>query len=259
MKRQVIALIVLTFATFGAAKGQDNKVLTIGNTEITLQSPITVGPKNTKQDSIRIIKESVGKRESQKYWYKRKYVKFYLGLGFATDGSFTGENYAPVASGPSIDFQTGVKFFYRPCRWYAIGTRIQYSYVNYKFRDVSSSNTIIPDVPGDPFAAYYRTDNLGTALLNRFYINRKIYVEAGVYGDWLMSKRFIVKTHMEESDCSLTYRDDELFSSFQAGAELSIGFRVFSVFAKYRFTDLFYRNVIACDPERLNVGVLLSF
>lgn len=258
-----IALFIIVFSCFSSQdiSAQEKKKLTIGNTEITLRSPITVGPAEETTDTIYYSwNETPDKKKKKKhYGYSRNFVKVYFGFGFATEGSFNGERYIPVYFGPSMDLQTGLRFYYRPCRWYAVGTQVQYSYFSYKLRDAAKNDRIIRDIPGTPSAEYYRTDNLGTAWLNRFYIVKRLYVEIGAYGDWVVGKRYIVKTTIDNENQTMKYRNDDLFTSFQAGIQSSIGYGCFSLYAKYRLTDMYYRDMVANDPPRLNLGMMFSF
>lgn len=266
MKRVLYVIIAISIAlTVMPEKAGAQKKLKIGGTEIVLQSPLKFEkdiPVDTSEVVVTVeVVDKAGKVEKtttrKKYPnYRRYYTDFYYGMGLATNASFGGEKYYPsVQYGNSMDIMTGLKFFYRPARWYAVGTQIQYSFYSYRIDGAAQAGFIGEDVPGIIQAEYFRSDNIGTAWLNRFIIHRRFFIELGVYGDYSVSKRFMLKTN----EGKVKYRDAKRFTPLQAGLQASINVGCFSLYTKYRLTDMFNHEYISCEPPRLNVGAMLTF
>lgn len=254
-----IVIILGVWSTNIAAQ----KRLVIGDKEIILQSPMRVVDKGEiiERDTVYVFTEVEAKEKKRKSYHRRSFKDIYFGMGGAIDrASFTkNEEFFPMYAGRSLDLQTGIKYYFRPARAYAIGIQLQYSFFSYSLETESAKLLMDGEIPGAPYSHYFRSDNLGIGLLNRFYLYRKIYLEIGVYGDISVSKRYMVKTMINGKKEKAKYWDEDKYNPLQAGVQLSLGFGCLSIYAKYRVTDMFNTAVLPNDPLRLNIGAMISF
>lgn len=261
-----ILLAVAILLATGTWNANAQKKLKIGKTEIILQSPMKIQETKPLVDTndvtitIETVKSEDGNvKQTTKKTYRHinhSFTDFYFGMGLSTMAGLNGEKYYPtVQYGKAFDLQTGLKFFFRPVRWYAIGTQFQYSFYSYRMDGAAQAGFIGEPMPENIRSEYFKTDNVGTAWLNRFYIYRDFHIELGVYGDYSFSKRYVVKTDNEK----FKYRDCNRFTPLQAGVQASICIDWFSIYAKYRITDMFNHEILPLDPPRLNIGAMLTF
>lgn len=268
-----IAAIAAMLLALGTVDASAQKKLRIGKTEIILQTPLKIYDSKEVVDTVKVpitittVKSTDGKivEKTAHYGkshkvirnYSRTFTDFYFGMGMFTNGAFGGEKYYPtVQYGKAFDLQTGLKFFYRPARWFAIGTQIQYSYYSYRIDGASQNGFIGEPLPADITAEYFRSDNAGTALLNRFWLFRNNSLEIGVYGDYSFSKRYVVKTL---SDGKQKYRDCNRFTPLQAGVQVSLNLDWFCIYTKYRITNMFNHDLLPLGPPRWTVGAMIQF
>src|SRR5574344_2462194 len=129
----VIAIFLTNALNINVAK--EKKKLKIGGSEIVFQSPFQL-EKDIALDTSEVvitvetvINDGGVETKTTKKRYpgdRSRYTDFYFGMGLATDIGFSGEKFYPeVQYGNSMELMTGLKFFYRPARWYAVGTKIQ--------------------------------------------------------------------------------------------------------------------------------------
>ena len=252
-------LILLTIAGTGSLSAQ--RVLKIGEKEIKLQSPVTL--QERERDEILIIRDTiyekviVEKRVPQKSYYSKYIDEFYIGLGWAI--RTTEQPYLPIFYGNSYDLNIGFKNLYRPVGLWAIGTTVQYSSYSYKLRDAAANDFFRVNVPGIVNKEYFRTSNIGVGVITRLYYSRKNYIEAGAYGDYAFSKRYVVKTHISGRGDKIKYRDGSKFNAFNAGVVGLVNFGTFSVYGKYRLTNFFAPELDLLEPARWSIGLQMTF
>lgn len=260
----VLIVISLVFIAAGSQSLSAQRVLRIGEKEIKLQSPVTLQDRD--RSDILIVRDTVYEQvvvekavaKKQKYRRYPRYVEeFYFSLGWAI--KTTEQPYLPIYYGNSYDFNIGFKELYRPVGIWAIGTFVQYSSYSYKLRNAAVQDLFHMNVPGLVDKEYYRTDNIGVGIITRIYYSRNNYIEAGVYGDYAFSKRYVVKTYVGGDKEKIKYRDGAKFNALNAGFIGSVNFGLFSVYGKYRLTNLFSQDLDVLEPARWSLGVLMSF
>lgn len=265
MKTNSIKSFTIAFAfaaTLYAGTNRVNaqRVIKIGQAEISVQSPITV----KKQDSIEISAHSsiivLGKKEV-KPKYPRRYNDFFFGLGIAIP--VNRGDYMDIDYGRINTIELGYKYFYKPSKGYAIGTTFQYTYYNYRLRDAALNNLIVQDVPGVVKKEYFRSDNIGTGLINRFYLfpmkRNPFMLDLGGYVDFSFSKRYNVKSEVGGKINKYKYRDGSKFNPLQAGLYGAITKGDYSLYVRYRLTNMF--NPLEIQPElpKLSVGIQFNW
>ena len=179
--------IILLSATLGlctAAIAQQNQTeptrIRIGETIITLQSPFQF--EQTERKSVPSYRK-----------YPRHREESYIGFGFALPTREA--EYQPIHSGSSFNLEIGVRHLYFPSRNYAVGLLLQYSCYSYRMKEASM--TFMGYVPeGRIYREFFRTDNIGTGVIQRARLFGRNSLEATVYGDFAYSKRFKVKSQV---------------------------------------------------------------
>lgn len=269
MKNKIILFTLLLL--FPGTMAFAQKVIKIGETEFTIQSPFKVITQEKSANDFTTLKKDtiINNSElilvqtySKPKSFRHNITEFYIGLGFATPiGS---NNALPVYYGNSFNLEIGFKYLYRPAKGYAIGTFIQYSCYSYKLKN-NNQDLFDLGIATTSGRQYYRTDNLGTGIINRFYLfpqsrTRQVYIDLGAYGDYSYSKRVKIKDKTSGGKQKYKYRDGSKFNPFQAGVFAAIGYNWISVYGKYRLTNCFNHNEVdVADPTRLSIGIQFAF
>lgn len=253
--------LIFCFAVVSVSnRAYAQRVIKIGQAEISVQPPITV----KKQDSLHYSwSEPYDKADKKlaKPRYPRKYSDFFFGLGtiIPTDR----ESYIDMQYGRINTIEMGYKYFYKFSRRYALGTTFQYTYYNYKLNNAAQNNLIVQDVQGEVKKEYFRTDNIGTGLINRFYLfplkRNPFMLDLGAYVDFSFSKRYNVKTLERGKTRKYKYRDASKFNPLQAGLYGAITKGDYSLYLRYRLTNLF--NPLELEPElpELSIGIQFNW
>jgi len=254
-----IAFFVVAFFA-GTNKVYAQRVIKIGQAQISVQSPITVKKQDTLDNpSCNVI--DLSSKVDSKRKYPKIYKDFFFGLGFAIP--VNREDYMDIHYGRINTIEMGYKYFYRASRRYALGTTFQYTYYNYKLNGAAQNNSIIQDVPGEVKKEYFRTDNIGTGLINRFYLfplkRNPFMLDLGGYIDFAFSKRYNVKTVENGKTHKYKYRDGSKFNPLQAGLYGAITKGDYSLYVRYRLTNLF--NPLELDSElpKLSIGIQFNW
>ncbi|MDP3398211.1 MAG: hypothetical protein Q8S23_03620 [Bacteroidales bacterium] len=262
--RTVFAAIILPVALLLIhTQAASQTVVKIGEAEIAIQSPISIKKKETPAN-VNERDVSFGRSDrfgvTKSKHYPRSYEDFFVGIAMAVP--LRNQEYLPMHYGSSHSIEVGFKYFYRPAARYAIGTLWQYSFYNYKLKDAAANETFVSNVPGEIRSESFRTDNLGTGIINRFYLfpmqNKPFMLDLGGYVDFSYSKRYHVKTIENGKDTKHKYRDGSKFNPIQAGLYGAITKGSYSLFAKYRLTNLFNPDAIPLELPRLSMGVQIS-
>lgn len=227
----------------------------IGKTVIRIQSPIEIDSKNGKDcDNTR--------KKRSKPW-PITYSDVYFGFSFPIPGcNYEPTPQLPVHYGNSFELQAGYRQWYRPANHYALGFSIQYSHYDYRTTGLLLPGTIAPNpVNGQITREIFKTDNLGIGLYNRIYIITtwpNLYFDIGAWGDWAFSNQYKTKYMVADSKEVDHYRDGAKFLPLQGGVYGAIGMGAFSVYCKYRFTNMFNHTYIAMEPPRMSIGLVVS-
>jgi len=239
-----------------SALAQENRTeptrIRIGETIISLQSPLHVRPAEQDADTdINIFAPRTYRHRS----YPRYSEEMYIGFGFAVPTRE--ESYQPVYSGSSFNLEIGFRYLYRPSQNYAIGTFLQYGCYSYRLQDASL--TFLGDLPkGDIYREYFRTDNIGTGIIQRIGLFRRSSIETILYGDFAYSKRFIVKSRVDGQKTKDKHRDGTKFNPFGAGAQIGLRWSTTSLYARYRFTNFFNPDYISPELPRFSIGLCFT-
>ncbi len=244
MKKLLLAVICL----FTALSANSQTFVKIGDIELALQSPISINKdknEKPKHDHYNSLKG-----------YKTVFDETYVGFGLSLNT--TEENYMPVYYGNSYNIEFGTRYLYRPLKHYAIGTLLQYTVNSYKLTPEAVDNDFFPSVSGDPYKRYFRTSNIGTGLFNRIYISASrpsIYIDFGGYFDYAFSKRYKVKTVIDNEKVKYKFRDGSKFNPFAAGFYGGVGMKDTFLYLKYRMTNFFNSDFEMPELPRWNVGI----
>jgi len=254
MKKITLLMVAMALCVVAFAQEQTQVEPTrirIGETILTLQSPLRV--QSAAHDTIESVYGIFVPKTQTHRSYPRYGEELYFGFGLAVP--VRGDTYLPIHSGcNSFNLEVGYRYIYRPSKYYAIGTFLQYSCYSYRMKD--ASEMFMGSVPpGTISKEFFRTDNIGTGVMQRIRLFRFTQLEAIVYGDWAYSKRFIVKSRVDNHKEKTKYRDDIKFNPFGAGAQVGITLRSTTLYARYRFTHFFNHDYIPNEVPRLSIGM----
>ena len=252
-----IILLSGALALCSTALAQQNQTeptrIRIGDNIISLQSPLKVQSADLDSTKADInITYRTPTRTPKKY--PRRSEQIYIGFGFAVPTRES--DYQPIHSGNSFNLEVGKRYLYHPSKNYAIGTFLQYSCYSYRLKDASPS--FIGSRPEGNYREFFRTDNIGTGLIQRVQLSNRTSAEAIVYGDYAYSKRFIVKGHVDGKKVKDKYRDGTKFNPFGAGAQAGIKYQGTTLYARYRFTNFFNPDHITPEVPRFSIGLCFS-
>jgi len=258
LNKTILFLAAIMLCSMAVAQNQSQTEPTrirIGETIITLQSPLRVqsAELDSAEMSTGIITRTFSHSSHRKY--PRYYNELFFGFGFAVPQRGTG--YLSVHSGNSFNLEVGNRYLYRPSRHYAIGTFLQYSC--YSYRLIDASEMFMGTIPeGDIYREFFRTDNLGTGVIQRVRLFRFTQLEAIVYGDWAYSKRIVVKSRVNNHKEKTKYRDDLKFNPFGAGVQVGVRHQGTTIYARYRLTNFFNPDLISTEMPRLSIGICFT-
>ena len=243
-------LLSATLSLCSVAVAQSQTKVRIGETIVTLQSPLQVQPAD--QDSIKTDYSIFTQKKSRSASYPRHTQSTYIGFGLAVP--FHHSDCFPILGGNSFNIEVGARYLYHPSRHYAIGTFLQYSCYSYRLKDASM--TFIDHIPeGKIYKEFFRTDNIGTGIVQRVRLFSNTQLEAVVYGDYAYSKRYIVKSRVDGNKVKDKFRDQTKFNPFGAGLQAGIKYRITLLYARYRLTNFFNHDCIPHEVTRLSIGI----
>lgn len=227
-------------------------IIRIGDAEIQVKSPLSISRRDSSEIRLLNGTHSEGKK------YPMVYNETFFGLGSVIPQNRN--EYLDMHYGKINSLEFGHRYFYRLSRRYSIGTTFQYTYYNYKLDGVADAGLIRDDVPGVVRKEYYRTDNIGTGLINRFYLfplgkRAPFTLDIGGYADFAFSKRYKVKTTENGKKEKYKYRDGARFNPFNAGLYGALKKGDYSLYVKYRFTNLFNPDIMELQLPELSIGI----
>lgn len=260
MKSTLIKIAALSFiaaAIVSPKEGLSQTVVKIGEAEIAIQSPISIRKRDTLNHNCTYVINDHGKRQGKSF--PGYYEEFFIGMGMAMP--IDKNKNLPVYYGNSYSLEVGLRHIYRASGFYAIGTTFQYTFYNYKLKGAAQNKTFVDNVPGEVRREYFRTDNLGVGLFNRFYLSsikdHSLMLDLGGYADYSYSKRYKVKTIEDGSNEKHKYRDGSMFNPVQAGLYGAISKNSCSFFVRYRLTNLFNPDKVPSELPRFSIGLQL--
>lgn len=229
----------------------------IGKTTIRLQSPVKVyTPKDNDDCRVRDNMESGRSRR-----HVSEYMNVFFGFSFPLEGcSYEPTPLMPVKYGNSFEITFGLKQWFQAGH-YAFGLSFQYSHYDYRGKGLASSG-LITQYPAGTIVnrEIFKTDNFGLGLYHRFYfsLRSEVYMDLGAWGDWAFSRQYKVKYFLGDSKEVDHYRDGDKFLPLQGGVYAALGINVFSVYCKYRFTNMFRHSSLPYEPPRMSIGLMIE-
>jgi len=235
-----------------SSKTEAQTTIKIGEAELVIQSPIAVKKgDDITQSNMTYKNVHVNKKGRTKFW-PRSSSFVYAGVGLATP--IERDEELPLYYGESYNIEAGFKNIHRLSRFYAIGTMFNYSFYNYKLKEMPFEG--IFEVPSDNIKSeYFRTDNVGVGLFNRFYLTGigrpRIGIDAGAYGDFAFSRRYKIKGDERKEK----FHDNSVFNSLQAGLYGAFVLGDIAFYVKYRLTNQFNPDLLIKETPKLSIGL----
>ncbi len=256
--KKILGFLIAGVLLFGMDNELNAQTLVqIGEAKIMIQSPIRV----EKQDTVNVTDRLNYRRNNTKKRYSGYSTKDFF-IGTSAMLPIEDNNKFDMYYGDVFNLEFGYKYFYRVSKRYAIGSTLQYSFYNYKLKEAAQNDYLGFDVPGVVRKEYFRTDNIGTSFINRFYlfpINRRpITLDLGIYTDFSFSRRYVVKSTVDSGNRKSKFKDGSKFNPLQAGIYGAISKGDVSVFMRCRLTNLFNKDQVAYELARYSIGVQYS-
>jgi len=164
----------------------------------------------------------------------------------------------------SYNFSYGLKYKFKVLKWFAIGTDFTYTVQNYYLNDV--------------FLFYLNNNqkdkllvnSLGSELFFRINFGRTgnvmgKYIDIGGFGTYNMNTNYTIKT-INKNPVSFQakkevfhYKGIDIVEMFRYGGVVRIGYSKYSLFTKYRLSDLFNAQTLQetanLDLPKFFVGI----
>ena len=178
-----------------------------------------------------------------------------------------GGSYYRIVDGNSINIEVGGIKTYHLANWFALGGTLQYSYYNYRLKDIdqepSFNNTVLDGQPFDrDFKKQaFRSHNIAASVFTRFYLiyngDRRLYIDLGAQGEYAVFRHYMVKFGKKDKEY---YKKEYTFYPFNASAIVRIGCKLLpgnnsAIFARYRFTDVFNPKELPMDLPPITIGI----
>ena len=195
---------------------------------------------------------------------------------YVQGGVFVGRiqnNPATMRLSGIFDIGLGVRYQFNPIYSIVFSTGVSFDRyrINHGINNeiLGSYSIQLAHLPGDLVLESEKFNNWAWNfyLGNRFYFDRNrqvrdagAYFELGAYAAWVFSSSYTV--HWAEGRdiaIDVTYRNSNLFSSFDAGAQVAIGWTGIAVFARYRLTNPFNSDITDAQLPRFSFGLRLGF
>ena len=175
-------------------------------------------------------------------------------------------SYYTILDGNSINLEFGGVRTYHLANWFALGGTLQYSYYNYRLRDIDQEPFFNSNVlEGKPFdrdfkKQVFRSHNAATSAFTRFYLlpprynnDKRLYIDLGAQGEYAVFRHYMVKFGKKNKDY---YKNGYAFNPFSASAIARIGWKnKGAIFARYRFTEAFNPKELPMDLPPLTIGI----
>lgn len=232
----------------------------IGKTVIRIQSPIEI--QDRKSGNVDGDKCEDTDRKQPRLWAITN-EDLYFGFSFPVPGcNYEQTPDMPVQYGNSFEIHLGYRPWFRLSRHYALGLSVEYSHYDYRTTGLLPPGMITSNpVNGQITREIFKTDNIGTGVYNRFVLTSRwpgLHIDLGVWGDWAFSRQYKVKYMVAGNKEVDHFRDGARFLPLQGGLYGAVGVGAFSVYCKYRFSNLFNHSYIAMEPPRMSIGLVIS-
>jgi hypothetical protein len=181
-----------------------------------------------------------------------------------------GSSYYKILDGNSINLELGGLRTYHLGNWFALGGTLQYSYYNYRFKDINEEPDFYSKIlDGKPFEKdfkkqVFRSHNVALSAFTRFYLlplryngDRRLYLDLGAQGDYAVFRHYMEKKKKKDKDY---YKNTDAFNPFNVSAIARIGgIKILgsntAFFARYRFTEAFNQKELPMDLPPLTIGI----
>lgn len=225
-----IVLLLFTVCLFGSVNAQ-KRILSIGEYDLYIGGQA--------ETYANIFKPHV-------------YYEKFFGFGFATP--IGNEKVLPIYYGNSFNLEIGKSAYYRASKFYSIGTMCKWNTYSYKLKN-EGKDTFGLGVATTEGRHFFRTDNIGTGIINRFHFSRCVYMDLTLWGDLVYSKRLKIKYKGDDGKKKWKYRDGSKFNPFAAGLQIGIGYYNYSFYLRYRLTNCFNKDLGVLEPTRYSIGI----
>ncbi len=193
-----------------------------------------------------LLEETVHSDTIEDRWGKnlRHYGHFYFGFGFAASPAEKG---AEVMYGHSMSYDIGYRYKFKICNYYALGADLSFSGYSYRLKQDTETKLLPDNIVHD--RERFEAAGFKMEIYQRFNFGKRgnhigNYLDLGAFGNLFVYTRHYTMDKNHESaphvkrleifETGLEYMDN-----FEYGLSARVGTGMWSVFAKYRLSDLF--------------------
>lgn len=199
----------------------------------------------------------------------RHYVHPFFNLGFAANGS-EGEG-ADILYASTHSFEFGYRYKYKIAEFLSIGADISYLYNAFHLKQ--NDTKLIPNPINHDKEKFQLSSGNTTVFLRINYSKRdnKLgnYIDLGGYGTYTYKTKrkygnyaSTITSNPNFEYIIVTEENLDYFEELNYGATIRFGFDKFSIFGKYRLSDMFTqgfkRDITTSELPRLEIGLQYS-
>lgn len=178
---------------------------------------------------------------------------------FTNIGVIIGPSSEQLKEFQSNEFITGVRYKYKLSKYYSLGVNFMYS--NNTFRKIPPISTN-PNYEID--RAKYNFNSFQLELFNRFNFGKRgniigKFVDLGFYGSFIYNSKYYERKLILNNNTSISKYEETTFknlqnvSAFNYGISIRAGSEWFSIYSKYRFSNIF-ENKSGIYLPKLTIG-----
>jgi len=166
---------------------------------------------------------------------------------------------APVKPFSSSGFRVGWMWKHRVCDFFSVGYLLDFDTYNYSYEQ--SYDKTFPDSLNHK-SQNIGINSLGTGLYFRFNFDTKRgnfighYLDAGGYADWNFTRSLAIKDEIDFGQIERN-RISRLYylEKYQYGLYAAIGLNKFTIYGRYRMSDIVKEPYKSAELPRLTIGI----
>lgn len=194
---------------------------------------------------------------------RKNYIHSFYSYGFLCGQQVSDS--AQINYGNSYSFSVGYRYKRKIVKFYEIGIGFSYSYTGFNIKQ--NDKKVFPNKATHD-KEVLNLNYLSGSIFNRFIIGKRgnmigNYFDLGVYGGWMFSGSHKTKTEYDQPTTSGSHvtkvinKKLNYLQKFDYGAIARLGRNKFSVYAKYRLSDLFREESGFPELPGLEAGIEL--
>ncbi len=189
---------------------------------------------------------------------QKKFVQGIIKVGMITPPD---QDDANIKFGNSFNLGIGVRKKFKVSPVYSLGWQLELEYTDYKFK---KDPAILSPVGSTIDTRRFDVSSLSLGFFNRFNFDPSrgnilgTYLDLGITGSLAYSMKEVYKYSTGYGNAVSKIGNLDYVNIIQSEVFAKIGYNKISVWAKYRFTDLFKASFVVQELPRMAVGIELG-